>query len=83
MRDLMMKKLRTIALSIWGALLVVIIAAPVLAADITVNLVAEKVSVTMPTTGEVIPMWGYRLAADPAGSATSRAGTTSTSACAP
>ncbi|MBE0576910.1 MAG: hypothetical protein IH613_13570 [Desulfuromonadales bacterium] len=61
----MMKKLRTLVFSVG---LVMMIAGPALAVD--VDLVAEKINLTMPGTGEVIPMWGYRLATDDPGTAT-------------
>lgn len=42
---------------------------PAFALDVTVNLVAEQVNVTM-ADGQVVPMWGLRDAASPAGTAT-------------
>jgi FtsP/CotA-like multicopper oxidase with cupredoxin domain len=54
-------------------LLALLLSAPLagvsLAADVTVNLVAEQVNKTMPG-GVIVPMWGLRLASAPAGSAT-------------
>jgi hypothetical protein len=65
-----MKKVRSTALSVGLAVLVLLAAGPALAVDIVVNLVAEKVNLTMPGTGEVVPMWGYRLASADPGTAT-------------
>ena len=65
-----MKKVRSTALSVGLAMLVLLAAGPALAVDIVVNLVAEKVNLTMPGTGEVVPMWGYRLASADPGTAT-------------
>ena len=65
-----MKKVRSTALSVGLAALVLLAAGPALALDVVVNLVAEKVNITMPGTGEVVPMWGYRLASAEPGTAT-------------
>jgi FtsP/CotA-like multicopper oxidase with cupredoxin domain len=51
------------------ALLTLMLAVPAFSADVTVNLVAEQVNVTM-ADGATVPMWGLRNAASPAGTAT-------------
>ena len=51
------------------ALLAFILAVPVFAAEVTVNLVAEQVDVTM-ADGAVVPMWGLRDAGTAPGTAT-------------